>query len=65
MSNVEIDREFWKLYGEFQKWKNEAVDFIDSIDDPTMKKDMTDLLLTYVGMTKLDIMCRTKQIIRR
>lgn len=65
MNNTEVDRKFWELYGEFSRWENEAVDFLNSIDDPTMKKDITDLVLTYVGTTKLDVLCRTKQLIRQ
>lgn len=65
MNNAEVDRRFWELYGDFQKWKNETVDFINSIDDQNMKKEMTNVILTYVGTTELDVKCRTKQLIRR
>lgn len=62
MTNTEIDKKFWELFNDFNAWKDEVVEFINNIENPDIKNNVTDLLLMHVGTTELDVKCRTKQI---
>lgn len=60
MTNEELDRTFWELKGDFDKWQNDVITFINKIEDPEKKKWVRDLILSSViGTSKLHINVRT------
>lgn len=60
MTNEELDRTFWELKGDFDKWQNDVITFINKIEDPEKKKWVRDLILSSViGTSKLHINVET------
>lgn len=56
MTNEELDRTFWELKGDFDKWQNDVITFINKIEDPEKKEWVRDLILSSViGTSKLHI----------